>query len=156
MRKTKLVDVTEQALTAGAGNLLSGVTTNLFDLELDITLGTARYVTLNVIDTSDAKLILTYDAKARVMNVTVKTAATYQESRIQGSVTPIDGKISIRLVYDVSIFEIFVNRGEQSFHGMVFPDSTTLSMSLSVEGGEATVNSLDVWAMGSMYDKEAV
>jgi len=156
MRKTKLVDVTEQALTAGADNLLSGVTTNLFDLELDITLGTARYVTLNVIDTPDAKLILTYDAKARVMNVTVKTAATYQEYRIQGSVTPIDGKLHVRFVYDVSIFEIFVNRGEQSFHGMVFPDSTTLSMSLSVDGGEATVNSLGVWSMGSMYDKEGV
>ena len=73
---------------------------------------------------------------------------TYPHFRVLGSSAPLKpqgGRITLRIVADVSSIEVFANGGRivMSFSLPIDPKNTSLS--LFATGGEATVESMTVW-----------
>lgn len=69
------------------------------------------------------------------------------------SLEPYDlGKnLSLRIFFDRTIVELYVNGGLISATSVVYPDKENPGWELFAEGGALKVNSLDIWKMKSIY-----
>ncbi|MGM9680496.1 MAG: GH32 C-terminal domain-containing protein, partial [Eubacteriales bacterium] len=66
-----------------------------------------------------------------------------------------DGKVTVRILMDKSILEVFGNEGEAALCGMIFPDSDAINTVLSVSGN-LEIDSLEMWRMESIWHSDAV
>ena len=64
-----------------------------------------------------------------------------------------DGKITIRILMDKTVLEIFGNRGEAPICGMIFPDADSVMNTLSIEGAIA-IESFSLYEMSSIWHKD--
>ena len=61
-----------------------------------------------------------------------------------------DGLVTIRIVMDTTIIEVFGNGGEAACTGFIFPDPNAINSSLEVSG-KIEVNSFKLWRMTSIW-----
>jgi sucrose-6-phosphate hydrolase SacC (GH32 family) len=105
-------------------NPLAGVTAELLDLELDITVGSAKRIVVMMRGQEIA-----YDVAKQALNAFASTAP----------LPLINGKLQLRLILDRTSIEVFGNNGVADISGVFFPDPANRKMSLAAVGGEATL-----------------
>ena len=54
---------------------------------------------------------------------------------------------SIRLIYDKSLAEIFINDGLYTFTNQMFVDNSSLKLFLIAQGGSVSIDRLDIWSL---------
>ena len=146
----KLVQMNGTQLAEDSTNPLSNVNSNTFDLDMTIDVSVATEVALELCKGVKEQILLRYDVRDNVMTLEVDDASGVSKYTLSASVMPIDGRLTVHAIFDKSILEVFVNGGEQSFHGFAFPAKGSTGMSLSVSGN-AMLDSLTVWEMGTMH-----
>ena len=60
---------------------------------------------------------------------------------------PIDGVIRLHIFIDRTSIEVFANDGLVVMTDLIFPDSTNIGIELFADGGEARVNSLEIFKL---------
>jgi sucrose-6-phosphate hydrolase SacC (GH32 family) len=117
-------------------NALSGIRSELLDLELEIELQAARQVLLTLRGEE-----LVYDVKDQKLKAFGRALA----------LAPMDGKLVLRVLLDRTSIELFGNRGELTHAGVFFADPANTALSLTVAGGPAQVRRLVVHALHAIW-----
>lgn len=115
-------------------NPLKDIKAELIDLYADITMGSAKKVVFNLRGSA-----VTYDGST----LTAPGGA--------GSLKPQDGRITVRILVDRGSVEVFGNEGRLSMTTYALHEPENLNLSLTVEGGEAVVNTLIVNELKSAW-----
>jgi fructan beta-fructosidase len=132
LRGTKQVDVQGVAVTPESP-LAVRTTGDLFEVALDIELGSASKVRLIFND-----MTVCYDAEVQ----------TLQEAPL----TPVEGRIRVRILIDRPSIEIFGNGGRVYIAGALpSPGAAIETMQVAVEGGPASVVSMTVFELKSVW-----
>ncbi len=86
---------------------------------------------------------------------TVKLTADGTSARgntAEVTVSAPNGQLTLRMVADANTIEVYANDGEGVAVAMAYPSKDSLSMSMSVTGGQVEVESLVVYDLASIYD----
>jgi len=146
LRMSNPVTLKDRPLREGE-DLLEGVDREGVDIELNLDLLNSKGFDLVV-----QGMPIHYDVRAKELSC--KTEKPYTDAwRMR--VEPEDGRISLRVISDVSTLEIFAQKGKAL---MAVPNLTTPwskpRLGLRSTGGELKVRSLNVYSMRSIWDKE--
>jgi fructan beta-fructosidase len=71
--------------------------------------------------------------------------------RYEAPLSLTDNRIKLRVFFDNSIIEVFANDGEMVMTAQIFPLPTDNKVQLYSNGGKSKVNSLEYWAMASIW-----
>ena len=126
-----------RGLAVGEGdNPLSDISGDLFDIRAEIAPGDARKVAINV-----RGVAIECDLRQRTLSCLDKTAPL-----------PLtDGVIRLRVLVDRTTIEIFAADGQVYMPMSVLPADEDRSLALSVSGGTATANNLEVFELQSAW-----
>ncbi len=127
-----------QGTLKAGDNPLAIISGELFDIQLAVEPGTAREVGLTIRGTP-----IRYDVKAKRLNCL-------------GTSAPVDlseGSLKVRVLVDRSSIEIFASEGRVNMAYGFLPPEDNKTVAAFVEGGEATVQSLEAWQLKSAWAK---
>lgn len=144
LRQEEILKLNDVVLTH-TDNPLDNIQSNAFDMEAEIEVGTAKTITFEFCKGENEKTTIIYDVENRVLTLNALSSGQVVKYILNASLTPIDGKISLRLLFDKSIIEVFANKGEQSYHAFIFPSENSTSMSIKCDGGNAKIISMSIW-----------
>lgn len=148
LRGEPLYAARDLILDQNTPNPLAGVRSTLCDVELSFIPGTARTVTLGLREGNGQVLSVRYDRAAGRLYVDKTRAATASFSGVyEPEVTAgADGRITLRVLLDRSVFDVYANGGEAAVSGLCYADVAADGMSLFADGS-VTVESLTVWSL---------
>ncbi len=67
----------------------------------------------------------------------------------------LDGqRLKLRIYWDVSTFEVFVDEGKEAFSQLFYPREPFTTLELFAKGGKGTVESLTIYDLKSIWKKE--
>lgn len=112
------------------------LTGDLLEIETDIDVGTAKEIRLIV------------RGVEIIYSVPEKTLACLERT---GPLVPQDGKIHLQIFLDRTSLEIFGNHGETVMSFCFIPPENDMNVRLAADGGEAVVNTLDLWKLKSVW-----
>ena len=130
-----------------------------FELRATVRLEDAEAVELSVLETPDREEY-TPIRYSHESEITVDRSHASHDPRATTDaqsmrVTPYDSPLSLRVFVDGSVVEVFANE-RHCLTSRVYPTrEDAVGISLSAEDGRATVASLDVWELGSMWERQA-
>ena len=115
---------------------------NIYDFNMEVNVSAANSLEVIFSDT----VSLFYDVASQTYSITVFNKVGIDPYSINSISLPmVDGKINIRAIIDVSIFEIFLNNGEALSMGLFYTDDEYQMIQIRSEGGPSTIESLDVY-----------
>ncbi len=122
------------------------------EIDLSFEAKKAKTVVITLSNKIGDKVIMTYDAAARTMSFNRNKSGIIDFSEDFPAVTvaptfETNGKISLRLFIDRSSIELFGNDGRFVMTNLVFPNEPYSSLSVSADGGEAKLVSLNVYSI---------
>ncbi|MFB6183209.1 MAG: GH32 C-terminal domain-containing protein [Haloarculaceae archaeon] len=129
------------------------------ELALTVALDDAEAVELAVLESSDGeeRTPIRYTADSEVV---VERAAASRDPEATTDpqrmpVTPYDDPLSLRAFVDGSVVELYANE-RHCLTSRVYPTrADSVGVSLTAEGGRATVAGLSVWELGSAWDAQS-
>jgi fructan beta-fructosidase len=71
--------------------------------------------------------------------------------RFSVPITVKENQISVRVFYDNSILEVYINNGEQVITAQVFPEKNNPAIEVFDESGRGKINSLQAWKIQSVW-----
>jgi sucrose-6-phosphate hydrolase SacC (GH32 family) len=119
-------------------NPLAGIHGELFDIRLEMAVGTATTVGLTVRD-----IPIQYDCKKKQLTCLGASAP----------LEPVAGKINLQVLVDRSSLEIFSGDGRINMAYCITPLAQNKQLAVFAQGGEATVRSLEAWELKSIWPK---
>jgi fructan beta-fructosidase len=111
-----------------------------YDLELTLKPGTAKTLTLNVLQSADEQTTLRYDVARQELTLdrqhsgNVTFHPMFGMSLETAKVPLRDGQLQLRLLVDKSVVEVFAQDGETTLTDLVFPRQHSGRISLSADG----------------------
>lgn len=125
----------------------TGITGSSLELITSIDTRSANQVELRVREGNNQASVITYDVDDEELRFDRTNAGEFFESGYYGETSaplePLDdGTIELRVLVDRSSVEIFANEGRMTMTNLVFPDGNSTDVSLSTEGGAATLDRL--------------
>ena len=135
LRKPGAVEIKGKELTADAPSVTSNVKSDLVDVVLSVKKGTASKVTLQV-----GRFKMTYD---------------FASQKLDNRAAPMkDGVATIRIVVDRPIHEIIGGNGASYLTGNGGSAGKPIGeVKVTAEGGTATIESLGIYEMKSIWKK---
>ncbi len=106
----------------GEKNPLASVNAELLDLEIDLTVGSAK------------RIVVTLRGQEIACDVAKQTLHAFAST---APLPLINGRLQLRLLLDRTSIEVFGNNGVSDISGGFFPDPANRKMSLTAVGGEA-------------------
>ena len=144
----EVLNLKDQTLKPGLTSFELPFRGESYDLELVLKPGTAKILTLNVLQSETERTTLRYDVARQVLtldrtqsgNVAFNPlfASTLETVRVPLQ----NGQLQLRLLVDKSVVEVFAQGGETTLTDLVFPRQHTGRITLSTEGGPAQVATL--------------
>ncbi|MBC9725251.1 GH32 C-terminal domain-containing protein [Streptomyces sp. TRM68367] len=149
---------TRKDLSVGpaSANPLAGVTGIAYEIEAEITLGTATEIGFRLRADDDQHTTVGYDAEANQLFVDrsasgVSDFTQYFAGRTTAPMKATDGRVIMRLYMDSSSIEAFGADGRAAVTSLIFPSPAADGMALYVKGGTAHIESLEVHRLDSVY-----
>jgi len=136
---------------------LRGVSADRCEIEAEFELGDAEELGIAVRAGSGERTVVGYDAVRRTLFVdrTQSGAAAFHPAFACRHDAPYEpeagGRIKLRLFVDWSSVEAFAGDGELVMTDLIFPDPASTGLSLYARNGGATVVSLQVYPMRSIW-----
>jgi fructan beta-fructosidase len=123
---------------------------DVLDIELDIALGESERVGLDVAVGDRSAVRIRYDVDTARLSVdrTQSGEATFASGFAavhDAPLSPIDGRISLRIVLDRSSIEVFADEGRVVLTDLVFPAADATGIAVVSEGGPTGPATLDLW-----------
>lgn len=127
------------------GNLLSGLSGQLFDIRAEFEIGTASE----------------FGFRIRGMG-TVSYNVNNSQARLNGNITknndwnmaPDEGRVKMQILVDRSIIEAFFDEGRAYLMSTFFPHDSDQSLEIFSAGGDTKLVSMDVYELKSSWDHE--
>ena len=114
-------------------------------LELDATVapGSAERVTLGVRESDAERTAISYDATEERLRVDRRESGALRSDDHAVAAGPLavrpDGTVRLQVLVDRCSVEVFANGGRHANTNLVFPDPASTGVSLTAEGGQATL-----------------
>lgn len=145
--KNATVEAADSALTKNPGKA--------YDLELTFKPEAGSVTTLTLRQSGSNNVQVIYDSAAKVLRVVRGRASSATGNIPTGTMEmPLypdkDGNVTVRVVMDTTVIEIFGNNGEAACTGFIFPDQNAINSSLEVSG-KIEVKSFQLWRMTSIW-----
>ena len=120
------------------------------EFKIDLDAHDARQVTFALSDGDGHQTLIGINPKVNEVFVDRTRSGAHFHDGFEGRhVAPVDlsgGKVSLHVLFDRSIVEVFINDGTRTITDRIFPTGKTLRWSASATGGTATLH-LTSWAM---------
>ena len=134
------------------GTLPLDFTGESYELEAEITVGSAKTVGIQLLKSEGEVSVLTYDVATKMLSFDRTKSGNVSFSDRFPSVEsmPVElqnGVLKLHLLVDVSVIEIFANDGQRVLTDAVFPTKHEGNVALFAEGGTAAVKSLTFWGI---------
>lgn len=150
-----MVNNSTSALAEDIQTIMHG---GLFEIELSIGSSDATEYGLTIKDDADGLVSITINQETdqlivqRVESDPDFIATTFSEPQI----IDLDGLQveDIHLIFDKSLFEIYINGGEYTFVNRIFMNTDNLTSALFAENGTFSVSELNVWGLGSAWKNQ--
>ncbi|MBQ8381742.1 MAG: glycoside hydrolase family 32 protein [Clostridia bacterium] len=154
LRGTQVVDL-QNATVEAADTALSENPGKAYDLELTFKPEAGSVTTLTLRQGGTNNVQVVYDSAANKLRVVRGRASSATGNIPTGTMEmPLypdaDGNVTIRVVMDTTVIEVFGNEGEAACTGYIFPDADCINSSLSVSG-EIEIQSMKLWRMTSIW-----
>lgn len=157
-RSEKVIDL-ENVPIDEAGKALSANPGIAYDAVITFTPGDGSVLQLDLRSDGQNATTLVYDSTAHILRVIrgrSGSASGVPTGTMEMPLYPDEnGKVTIRILMDTTVLEVFGNEGEAALCGMIFPDADAINTILSISG-ELTINSLEMWRMESIWHGDAV
>lgn len=156
LRGTQVVDLKNTTVEA-ADKALSQNPGKAYDLLMTF-LPEAGSVTTLTLRQSGANCVqVIYDSTAKMLRVVRGRASTAVGNIPTGTMEmPLypdeDGNVTVRVVMDTTVIEVFGNDGEAACTGFIFPAEGCINSSLAVSG-KVEIGALQLWRMTSIWHK---
>lgn len=142
-------------VSAQDDNLLKGLTGKLYEIEAEVTPGTASKFGFRLRTGGAEQTVVYYDVQAQqlVLDRTDSGIALSGGGAVMSvDMKPADGgRIKLRILIDTSIIDIYGNVGDAVINTQIYPSVTSEGMAFFTEGGDVTVNALTVYQLDSIY-----
>ncbi|WP_119580020.1 GH32 C-terminal domain-containing protein [Streptomyces europaeiscabiei] len=144
------------AVGPGSANPLAGVRGVAYEIEAEITLGTATEIGFRL-RTDDAQhTTVGYDAEARELFVDRSASGLsdftqYFTGRTTAPMRTTDGRVTLRVYVDSSSVEAFGAAGLAAVTSLIFPKPDADGMAFYAKGGTAHIDSLKVHRLDSAF-----
>ena len=146
--------VEKEDVSLGEELVIEDVEENLYDLQGEINVGTATEITVTFASNDNCETKLIFDVVNQTVTLDMSKSGQLVNTVVKASLVPVDGIIDLRLIMDISVVELYFNNGQQNIQSFIFPEGGSTKIIISASGGEATLNSLEIWALSSIHDKE--
>ena len=130
---------------------IAGLYENLYDLTLTLDVGTAKKATLTFAADETNQSVLTLDFENDTATLDLTQSGKYLSYSITSAMVPENGKVTVRLVMDVSIVEVFIN-DTQNMESYVFPPEGATGVRLNAYGGAVTIERLVINYLKSIHE----
>lgn len=121
------------------------------ELKLDVHVGAAEQVALTLTDAKGHQTVIGVTPAANEVFIDRSLSGPpFHDSFTGRHAAPVDlrgGKVSLRVLVDHSIIELYVNDGAATITDRFFPVGGDLKWSASAKGGGATIPKLDAWTL---------
>ncbi|MCX4454795.1 GH32 C-terminal domain-containing protein [Streptomyces sp. NBC_01728] len=139
-----------------SANPLAGVTGIAYEIEAEITLGTATEIGFKLRADDDQHTTVGYDAEANQLFVDRSEAGLsdftqYFAGRTTAAMKPASGRVTLRVYVDSSSVEAFGADGQAAVTSLIFPSPAADSMAFYTKGGTAHIESLTVHRLEGTY-----
>ena len=147
--KDTTVDKVDEALAKNPGKT--------YDAEIIFKPAANSVVTFTLRQSGANNVQVIYDSAANKLRVVRGRASSASGNIPTGTMEmPLypdkDGNVTIRIVMDTTVIEVFGNGGEAACTGFIFPDQSAINSSLEVSG-TIEVKSFKLWRMTSIWHK---
>lgn len=140
----------------GSANPLAGVTGTAYEIEAEITLGTAEEIGFRLRTDTDRHTTVGYDTEAEELFVDRSASGLsdftqYFAGRTTAPMKPTDGRVTLRVYVDSSSVEAFGADGQAAVTSLIFPGPDADGMAFYAKGGTAHIESLKVHRLDSTF-----
>ena len=128
---------------------IAGVSGKTLELEVEIDMGTANSVGIELFKGTENRTLITYDKASQTLVFDRSQSGRPirgQELNTSTRTTQIDLKnntLKLRIFLDVSSVEIFIQDGLKTMTSVVFPNSDDIGIAFYATGGNATITTLN-------------
>ena len=153
--------VRDAVVNESSPNLLDGVQGSMYDITAEIDPGDAKEFGFRLRKENEEQVTVQYTVNTGTLTVDTRqerlgyteediflfgTGLVQYRSQLQS-----DGKVRLRILVDRGIVDAYANGGAASASMYYYPSMQNLDMEFFVTGGEATVSSLDIYFMESIW-----
>lgn len=131
-------------------NPLSQINEELFEVEAVFEIGSAQKFGFEFRMGEEESTKVYYDARREMFITSKNNSSKYIAGSYYGRVTSKDGLISMRIIVDSSMIDVYGMSGLIFHNGFTFASPDSRGMRLFAEGGEAVVKELAVYRLKGM------
>ncbi|MBC8570615.1 GH32 C-terminal domain-containing protein [Zongyangia hominis] len=133
-------------------NILAGAAGQYYDIEAVFTPGTAKEFGFKLRTGNGQETIVKYNTETEKLIFDKSKSGPVYTEYFDWTLHPMeDGKIQLRILVDNSVFEIFGNYGDADIADLCFPDPDSIGMEFFADGGDVTIDEMNIWQMKSMF-----
>ncbi|MBC8571197.1 cadherin-like beta sandwich domain-containing protein [Zongyangia hominis] len=136
-------------------NILSDIQLDKGEFDAVIDLGTASEVGFKLRTGNGQQTVVKYDVNTQNLTIDRSKSGKNPNDRFASAystkVAPVDGKIDLHMFLDWSSLEVFGMGGQACGTALIFPDPDSVGMEFYAKGGTATVESLDIYELGTVF-----
>lgn len=156
LRNSTLFKADNKKVTPGDTNLLSDVKGSFYEIETEITLGSAKEFGFKVRKGGNREIVIKgtdYNVEDKTILITVDAGngGKYPGGNSSVRALVVNGGITLRIVVDTNIIDVFANNGEQSVYAIAYPEPGNSAMEFYTNQGDVTVKSMAVYELNSIW-----
>ena len=150
MRTQTLLQMQNLLIGDNTENPLSQINEELFEIEAVFEIGSAQKFGFEFRMGEEESTKVYYDARREMFITSKNNSSKYIAGSYYGRVTSKDGLISMRIIVDSSMIDVYGMSGLIFHNGFTFASPDSRGMRLFAEGGEAVVKELAVYRLKGM------
>ena len=134
----------------------AGFSGDVWDIQAEIEVGAAEDVGFKVLKGNGQETLVGFTADPAEVYIdrTKSGKVDFHETfagRHSARLDPVDGRVTLRILVDRSVVEVFGGDGRVAITDRVFPDPTSTGLSLYSVGGDAKIVELKAWKLRSAW-----
>ncbi len=150
LRTQTLLQMQNLLIGDNTENPLSQINEELFEVEAVFEIGSAQKFGFEFRMGEEESTKVYYDARREMFITSKNNSSKYIAGSYYGRVTSKDGLISMRIIVDSSMIDVYGMSGLIFHNGFTFASPDSRGMRLFAEGGEAVVKELAVYRLKGM------
>lgn len=150
LRKSELFSCNNVTLSPDEGNILEGIKGSVLEIETVLDAGNAGRINIEFRKGNSEKTVLVYNAKSQNLSLVCKDSGVSGDT-VFVKLPDENGKIKLRIIIDNTVVDVFANEGRKVLSAHIFPSEQGEGLNISVENGDAFIESLKVYELSSIW-----
>lgn len=146
-----MYEIENKIVNEQSDNILKDVTGEKYDIEATFTLGSATEFGFNLRTGNNQKTVVKYNRETNRLTFDRSNSGKVLGGSTSLKLTPDGNKITLRIIVDTSVIDIFGNKGEAAINTLFFPEPTSVGMEFFAVGGDVTIDTMEIYQMKSIY-----